>query len=47
MVRFQSLLVFVETQTWMKQSTGEGDEDVSILELKTALEDIFESLLPT
>ena len=37
----QSLLVFVETQTWMKRSSGEGDGDVSIFELKTALEHIF------
>ena len=39
----QSLLVFVETQSWMKWSSGEEDGDVSMLEVKRDLEHIFGS----
>ena len=38
------LLVFVETQSWIKKSTTDADdecEDASMLEIKLALEDIF------
>ena len=37
----RSLLVFVETQSWMKRSSSEEDGDVSMLEVKRALEHIF------
>ena len=37
----RSLLVFVETQSWMKRSSSEEDGDVSMIEVKRALEHIF------
>ena len=40
----RALLVFVETQSWIKKSTTDADdecEDASMLEIKLALEDIF------
>ncbi len=39
----RSLLVFVVTQSWMKRSSQEQDDDVSMLELKKALEHIFKA----
>ena len=40
----RALLVFIETQSWIKKSTTDADdecEDASMLEIKLALEDIF------
>ena len=40
----RALLVVIETQSWIKKSTTDADdecEDASMLEIKLALEDIF------
>lgn len=40
-IRLLSLLVFVETQSWMKRLDDDECEDKCLTEIKGAIEDIF------